>query len=330
MANADDIDPSEICARGSITTAEVAAIRRGYYRDGIVSEAEAGALFAIEQESKTQAAEWAPLFVEALTDYVVHQVPPAGYVSPANAVWLMERVAPQGKVTTRNEFDLLVSVIDQARFAPAALGLLALSQIRDAVKYGLGPLRPAGGGKRGVVGESDVALLRRVLYATGGEGSIGITRGEAELLFDIADAADEAACHPSWPDLFAKALANHVMTAGGYQVPSRQEALRQDEFLTSRRGAKGFPADTVGLGLKGVFAAYRTPGVEDLALARIEAERRAMLVDETVTAPEAAWLSERIGRDGKLGQAERGLLMFLKTESPKIDPALVPLLARVA
>ena len=42
------------------------------------------------------------------------------------------------------------------------------------------------------------------------------------------------------------------------------------------------------------------------------------------------WLAERIGRDGKTTPNERALLMFLKTESASIDPALKALLDKAA
>ena len=62
----------------------------------------------------------------------------------------------------------------------------------------------------------------------------------------------------------------------------------------------------------------------------MEEQRRAILVSEEVTAVEAGWLADRIGRDGRVSEAERALLGFIKTNSPKIDPALIPLLATYA
>ena len=49
-----------------------------------------------------------------------------------------------------------------------------------------------------------------------------------------------------------------------------------------------------------------------------------------MTAAEATWLAERIGRDGRMTPNERALLMFLKTESPSIDPALRALVEKAA
>ena len=331
MADADDIDPSAICARGSLSSADVAAIRRGYYQDGVVGEGEADALFALEQNCRTQPAEWGALFVEALTDYLVHQVKPEGYLTAANAAWLTERIATDGKIQTRNEFDLLVKVLEEARWAPGSLSALALAQVRDAVVEGTGPMRlgPAKPAK-GIVTAADVKQLRRILYACGGDGNIAVTRAEAEVLMDIGDAADESLSDPSWIDLYTKAIANHLMAAAGHLPPSREEALRQEAWLEAEPDLGGFLGEMVHSGLTGIWAASRTPSLEDMALARVEAETRAMLVSEEITAPEAKWLAGRIGRDGRISDAERALLGFIKHNSPKIDPSLNKLLEGVA
>jgi hypothetical protein len=327
----DDIDPSALCARGSLTSADVAAIQRGYYQDGIVAEGEADALFALEQSCREQPAEWGPLFVMALTDYLVHQAKPEGYISAENASWLIERISADGKIQTRNEFDLLVKVLEEARWAPGALAALALGQVRDAIVEGTGPLR-SGARKpaAGIATADDVVTLRRILYASAGEGNIAVTRAEAEVMLDIGDAVDETLSDPSWADLFAKAIANHLMAGSGYVAPSREEVLRQEAWLAAEPDLSGFLTEMVQSGLGGIWASYHAPDAEDLALARVEQHRRAILVNEEVTAPEASWLADRIGRDGRTSEAERALLSFIKTNSPKVDPKLAPLLAMVA
>ena len=330
MADADDIDPSAICARGVLTSADVAAIRRGYYRDGIIAEGEADALFALEQNCRNQPREWGTLFVEALTDYLVHQVKPEGYLTADNAAWLTERISAGGKIQTRNEFDLLIKVLEEARWAPGSLTALALSQVRDGIVDGTGPLRlgpskPA----QGVVTAADVIELRRILYAGGGDGNIGITRAEAEVLMDISDAVDEALSDASWIDLYTKAIANHLMAAAGHMPPTREEALRQATWLEAEPDLGGFFGEMVHSGLSGVWSGLRTPSLEDMALARVEAETRAILVSEQITAPEASWLASRISRDGRISEAERALLGFITHNCPKVDPSLERLLASV-
>jgi hypothetical protein len=70
-----------------------------------------------------------------------------------------------------------------------------------------------------------------MLYAFGGDGNIAVTQQEASVLFDINDATAETENHPAWSDLFVKALANFLMATSGYQVPTRQEALRREAWL---------------------------------------------------------------------------------------------------
>lgn len=330
MADSDIIDPSAICQRGAITEAEIAAIRRNYYKDGIVSEAEADALFAIARSCPLAPAAWGALFIEALMDYLVHQVKPTGYVTAENAAWLTGRISVNGKISSRNAFDLLVKILDEARWAPASLTTLALAQVRDAVVNGKGPLRSGSKPALGVITNSDAAALRSILYAAGGDGNIAVTRAEAEVLMDIADAADETLSDPAWTDLYTKAIANHLLAAHGYAPPPREEALRQEAWLEAEPDLGGFLGDMVRSGLSGVWEAYHTPDVEDLALAKLEEQKRAILIDEEITAPEAAWLAERINRDGRVSDAELALLGFLKANSPTIDPSLATLMARVA
>jgi len=55
-----------------------------------------------------------------------------------------------------------------------------------------------------------------------------------------------------------------------------------------------------------------------------------IITRETMTPTEVSWLALRIGRDGKLTANERALLMFLKAESPAIDPLIGDILLRAA
>ena len=329
MADQDEVDPAAICARGTISNADVAAIRRGYYKDGTVSEAEADALFAIEQNCKSPAA-WGALFVEAVTDYLVNQVKPEGYVTSENAQWLTERITVDGKVQTQNELELLIHVLEEARWTPTSLSALALAQVRHAIIDSTGPLRVGPRPATGIVTASDVNTLRRILYASGGDGSTAVTRAEAEVLMDIAEAADDALSDPAWIDLYTKAIANHLMAGAGFAPPSREEALKREEWLEAEPNLGGFFGEMVQSGLQGVWSAYHVADAETAELARLEDYKRSILVSEEVTAPEAAWLADRIGRDGHVGEAEKALLAFIGSNCPKIDPALKQLIAKVA
>ena len=316
---------------GRITDTDALIMRRAFYMDGIISPEEADELIALNDRCHTQDPAWAELFVEALTDYIVNQALPEGYVTAANAEWLVERISVDGKIQTGTELELLVSVIEKARWAPASLAVFALAQVKHAVVSGEGALRSGLRLEPGAVGAGDVKLLRRILYGFGGDGNMAITRAEAEVLFAINDATAGAPNHPSWTDLFVKAIANAIMAASGYNVPSREEALRQEAWLDGR--GELAPAGVLGklitTGLRGIWGAYTRQTPEERQISNLERQRIEIIVNERITGDEANWLAERIGRDAKVTSNEQALLAFIKAESPSLDPALQGLIDRI-
>ena len=222
---------ADIASTKRITPLDVLELRQLIFRDGVVAAEEADALFRLDEACNERCAEWADFFVEAITDYIVHQEKPAGYVSAKNAEWLINAISHDGKVDTLTELELLVRVLEKAKFSTERLVAFALKQVKHAVVDGQGPLMQGGELVPGVIDKAEVDLLRRMLYAFGGDGNIAITRAEAEVLFEINDRVAGARNDASWNDLFVKAIANFVMCASGYQAPTREEALRQENFL---------------------------------------------------------------------------------------------------
>jgi hypothetical protein len=323
MAVLNAVSIAEIKARGSIKDADVLKLRRKYYDDGIITAEEADVIFALNEACPVQDPAWVDCFVETITDYLVEQVEPRGYLTAENAQWLIERIGRDGRVDSKTELELLVNVLDKARWAPQSLVRFALEQVKEAVLSGTGPLRSGKTLEPRIVSEADVELLRRVLCAAASDGCIAITRVEAEVLFEI----DESSCgrdnHPAWTDLFVKAIANCAKVASGYAAPSREAALAGEARL-ERRADLSLNAILSGSlpGLKGLFAGYREQTAEEGAIAHLMRQKVEIVTHDAVEPANAAWLAERIGRDGQITPNERALLMFLKTERPAIDPAL--------
>ena len=327
------VSVAEIKARGSIKDADVLKLRRSYYDDGLITAEEADILFALNDACPVQDPAWADCFVEAITDYIVDQAKPEGYLTADNAAWLIERISKDGRIESKTEMELLVSVLDKARWAPQSLVHFALDQVKDAVVNGTGPLRSGKLLEPGVVSEADVDLLRRILYAFGGDGNIAVTQPEAEILFEIDAATAGADNHPAWGDLFVKAIANCVMAASGYATPPRQVALERDAWL-DRRGDLSLDKIAPGMlstgGFKGLFGIYRDQSAEERAIARLTQQKIEIVTNEAVTMPEAEWLGRCINRHQPLTPNERALLMFLKAESPSIHPSLQALVDKAA
>lgn len=314
-----------------ITAEDVQALRRSLYNDGVAEAGEVERLFAMDEAAVDHDPAWCELFVEAVTDYIVEQAEPQGYVSEANADWLIARISADGAVKTATELELLVKTLEKAKSSPERLSAFALGQVKKAVLEGEGPLARGGKLEPGRVGRDEVELMRRILYAFGGDGNVAVTRPEAEILFDINDATAGGANDPAWTELFVKAVANFLMAASGYAVPPRPEAIRREAWLDAPTGgvADIFARMAAG-GLRGALNVYRQPTLEeDWARHNMHAEAQSAAAEQ-VTAEEAEWLARRIGRDGNLHENEKALLRFIRDEAPSVHPSLRSLIAKAA
>lgn len=321
--------PFEIIAdRGNIREADVSQLGQVLYDDGVISPQEAERLIALDAACPVQAASWSDVYREALTDFVVHQAEPRGYITQENAEWLISRLAPEGVVRSRKTLDLLVHILDAARLSPHRLIAFAIAQIRDAMISGDDQGRTSN--EPATISYEDVELVRRLIYAFGGDGNVAVTRAEAEVLCDINDSLDPERPNLAWTELYIKAMANFLLANSGYAVPTREEALNGDCWLDSR--GELTPLDLAGsiarVGLQDIMEAYRKQSREEGSLARLDRQYRELLTGEVLTADEADWLIERLTRDGQLTPAEEALISYLKENAVEIDPRFKEFLDR--
>lgn len=317
----------EICRRGSVRDSDVALLRRALDRSQRRTTQDADALFRMHGCCPVRDPAWADFFIETVTDFLIREMEPTGYLTSEQAAWLIERLAPGGAIETKTELDLLLNVVDKARWAPESLIRFALDQIRAAVVSGKGPLRAGTRQEPGRILDAEVEWLRELLFAFGGDGNVPITRTEGELLFAIQGALAEPDTSKAWFDTFTAAAANCVLSASGYAVPSREEALRR-HFGRPGTGepAPGSAAELLSEGPRGLLRRYRRLSADELAMARLERQRIEIITREPVSAGEADWLARLLGRDcGSL--AERAILDFIHRERGMLHPELQALAA---
>lgn len=330
MSGFRSLPVDDIVARGTIKDSDIAACRRVLYEDGVISCDEAELVLKLNERCPNKAAAWDEFFIEAITDYIVFQERPQGYVTATNAHWLIDRIAHDGKLIKRADLDLIVNVLDKARWAPVSLVKFALEHVKSTVISGMGPLREGKAFAPGTITAGEVDLLRRILYAFAGDGNVAITRDEAEVLFEIDVAVAGTTPNPAWTDLFVKAVANVVMAASGYRVPTREEALRQEASLEHPERQTSMRAFLASMRYIGsIKDTYLDQTHEERALARLEHQRIEIITSEEITEAEANWLVSRIGRSGRLSPSEMALVAYLKHESPKIHPVLTEAVERL-
>ena len=294
-----------------ISAEDVLALRRAIWPDGAVSDEEASALFDLNRVAQGAGPEWAGFFIEAMTEYVVNQRPPRGYVDEDAAKWLIGEIERDGAETSATDLALVVKVLESALNCPEALKSWALGRIEAAVLTGEGPTR-SGAPRPNVVDEAEVALLRRIVFAAGGEGACTVSEAEAEMLWRLKDACLAADNAPGWKILFVQAVGNHLMAYSSYKPLERGEAARLEAFVDDHRSSVlGFFAR---MGSAGPAAGVRDllhPHREPDAAAHDAAVRAA----ESITGGEKAWLDAQVEADRQRDPYEEALLAFVAEES---------------
>lgn len=301
-------------ADGAITPDEILALRRQGWSDGRINPDEAEAIFAINDAIAMPDAEWSDFFVEAIGEFIINRVEPKGYVSEAQADWLIDRIDHDGHVQSMTELELLVRLFERALTVPHALREYALAQIEHAVLTGEGPTRCGGGLARGNLTDSEVRLMRRILFASGSERPAGISRKEAELLYRLKDATLGADNAPEWKQLFVQGVGNYLAGFTAYEALSRERAAELEAFMSdSRSSLGGFVARMGKSALRDSFidtlgsVIRKKPQGPDRDAQAAEAR--------AVDLAEQTWLEGRIDGNGIVDEFDEALLAFLAEES---------------
>ena len=280
-----------------LSAEDVLAIRRAVWPDGKVCDPEAKLVFELNRLIPVPSAEWRDFFIEALTEYVVNQKAPRGYIDEANAAWLMSQVDQDKAPVSRLEVALVVKVVERALNCPPTLRSWALARIEESVIAGTK-----------TVDAEECRLLRRLVFAPGGEGALVVGQDEAEALWRLKDACLASDNAPEWKTLFVQAVGNHLLAWSGYTPLARDEAARLEAFVNDDRSS-----------VLGFFARMR--GASPLAEAaklfkdapRIDYDA-ALAAAEAVTPDEQEWLDHKVTADGARDPYEEALLAFVAAE----------------
>lgn len=299
-------------ADGRITAEEILGLRRDGWADGRIEPAEAEAIFVLNDHLAERTNEWADFFVEAITEYVLAGGNPRGFVGEDQADWLIGRLDRDGRVDSLVELELLAELFEKAQAVPERLKAYALAQVEQAVLTGAGPTRDGGQLAPGCITPAECRLLKRYIYSFTSDAPGGVSRAEAEMLFRLKDAtlgADNAA---EWPDLFVKAVANHLMAHNRFQQLSAERARELDSFMndaTPRLGAffgrmaKSDLGDNVRQAVGGVLGFGRKGVQRDLA--------GEVAADQRITESEDAWLQGQVDANQQLDVLDKALLKFI-------------------
>ena len=306
----------------AVTPEQVLEMRRVVWPDGHICRREAEVLFEINDTLEHSCGEWGDFFAGVMVAHLVEQASPRGYVSEEDAQWFASRVLHDDEIRDATELETLIQLLEKAMTVPPALEMLALRAVRRAVLTGDdAALGTVGKPRAGVMDDVAVAALRRILYAKASGESEGVSRDEAELLFELNDATVDAQNCEAWQPLFVNAVANFLLVASGYEPPSRERMREIDLWMNAEsRGVAGFIREALRGGREA--DAEAPDRLEDYYARRVTWAAAERAVAERIEADEASWLIRRLNRDGVLSPNERALLNFIEAGGFEVDPTL--------
>lgn len=294
----------------AISAEEILALRRAAWPDGRIDADEAEAIFVLNDQIAEPTAEWSDFFTEALVEFTVNGTHPRGHVSEENARWLIERVQHDGKVDSLTELELLVRVLEKALSAPESLRLFVLDQIEREVMNGEGPTRCGGTIEPGCITAAECALIRRTIFAAGGERPAAVSQREAEMLYRLKDATLDAPNAPEWPRLFVQGVGNYLQGWQAAKGLSRERAAELEAFMEDRTSSLGgFFRRMAKVNHNGFAQAVREVGFGRRQPGRDIAAEAAR--DHALTQDESLWLNARIDANDRVDPLDEALLRFL-------------------
>lgn len=300
---------------GLISAEEILALRQAGWADGRIDPEEAESLFAANERLSEPSPEWSAFFVEALSTFVVNTVEPRGYVDEAMGEELVARIDRDGRVDSLAELELLVKVLEISLSTPAALKAYALKQLEDAVLTGEGPTRDGQLDAKGI-NAVEAGLLRRAIFAAGGDRPAAVSKSEAEMLFRLKDAALFDVNAPEWEKLFVQGVANYLFGFGGAEPLSRERASELEQFMASEgSGVGSFLARMGGSkpDFEGSFGSLLDMGHHGSDTEQAAAEA------SVLTEEEGTWLHDMLDADEELDPMEKALVAFIAEETGETD-----------
>jgi hypothetical protein len=307
---------TQIAEAGRITEGDVMALRDLVWTEEALDVSVIEALFALNDDLNEYSPIWTDFFIEAVEYYLLDQCMPQGFLDEDRAYWLHERIDKNGLVGSRTEIELLISVLEHAESVPDNLRCYALEQIEAIIVSGQGPTRNGQDCVPNRVDEAEVELLRRAIFAGGGEGAVVVGNEEADMLFRIKDATLASENAPGWMALFVQGVGNHLMAHSDYRPLSNEDAVRLNQFMDDYTPSLGgffrrtLPREMIGTGT--IVDAFKSlfPKQEDRFAKKLALDHR-----DLVTAEEAVWLKTQIAADGQTDDYEKALLTFVVDES---------------
>jgi len=224
-----------VLADGKIGAQDVVELRRNHYRDGSISPEEADLLLHLYGAASDRHEDFDRLLIEALDDYFLVGEGLKLDVRSDAVTRLRPFFGPNEGISDRTMFELVIRLIDRGANCPQDLFDAALQTLEDHVLKDDRSVFSGSAGEESI-DDSDVALIRKIIYGPGGVDGMFIAQREADLLFALQKATADKSNAPAWQDTFVKGVTAYLLQAG--DTPGRLDR-GETEWLVGKLPANG-------------------------------------------------------------------------------------------
>jgi hypothetical protein len=274
MSGFDAASLADLKARGIICNEDVQIILQAYTDGRQLGSETAELLISINATASDIHPSWTPCFVDVLSDYLVLQWDPIGYLTLEKSTWITSALSRRTTTTCQSgakaEIELLIGLLSLSRWSPQTLATFALRRQLSG---------PVHGGELTGISDNDVEMLRRILYAFGHDDMISVTRLELDLFAEIDQATTGRPVSSAWATLYQKALYDGALSVSGYAATSREQVLSPD------------PAAQPDAQSRTWMKPYRQLSLEERAIARLERQKVEIVTQESIHALDGQWFS---------------------------------------
>lgn len=119
----------KLVAKQKILPNDVIELRQEVFSEGVKTTRDVATLLAIETACDEKCPQWDNFFISSITDYVLTGSEPYGTVTEDQVGWIKKSITRDGMTNTKNEFEVILHILDKAKAAPQSLCVLAVDQV---------------------------------------------------------------------------------------------------------------------------------------------------------------------------------------------------------
>jgi len=118
-----------LIAKQKIMPNDVILLRQDAFPNGVQTPNDVATLLALETACDVKCPQWDNFFINSITNYMVHKSAPLSIIDDAQSDWLRCSVTRNGIIDTKNECELLIKILEEAKSGPSDLCSLVLDHI---------------------------------------------------------------------------------------------------------------------------------------------------------------------------------------------------------